>query len=109
MANVRYWPIAATSQSRCPEPGHVNSCPEITMEDNGVLTNEFVVRYDEHGECLCIHTVHAGIEDSAIKLRLGTLKDMGPDAAAKWVGETILLLVPSLRTEVFDLPPAQIR
>jgi hypothetical protein len=75
----------------------------------GVAHSRKSMCYDEHGECLCIHAVHAGIEDSAIKLRLGTLKDRGPDAAAKWVGETILLLVPSLRTEVFDLPPAQIR
>ena len=73
------------------------------MEDSDVLTNEFAVRYDEHAECLCIHTVRAGVEESAIKLRLETLKDMGPDAAAKWVGETILLLVPSLRTGVYGL------
>jgi hypothetical protein len=84
--------------------GYVDSSPEIAMEDGAVLTNEFVVRYEENGECLCIHTVRAGVEEPAIKLRLETLKGMGQDAASKWVGETIMLLVPSLRTEVFGLP-----
>ena len=77
------------------------------MKDNEVLTNEFFVRYDEHGECVCIHTVHEGMEDPAIRIRLDTLKNMKPEDASKWVGETILLLVPSLRREIFGLPSSQ--
>lgn len=76
------------------------------MNDEAVLTNEFAVRYDECGECVCIHTIHGGKEDPAIKIRLATLKDMKPAEASRWVGETILLLVPSLRREVFGLPPS---
>lgn len=77
------------------------------MKENEVLTNEFAVRYDEQDECVCIHTIHAGTEDPAIRIRLDTLKDMKPEDASKWVGETILLLVPSLRREIFRLPPSQ--
>ena len=73
------------------------------MKDAEVLTNEFAVRYDERGECVCIHTIHEGREDPAIRIRLDTLKNMKPEDASKWVGETILLLVPSLRREIFGL------
>ena len=79
----------------------------IAMKDNEVLTNEFAVRYDERGECVCIHTIHEGKEDPAIRIRLDTLKNMKPEDASKWVGETILLLVPSLRREIFGLSPSQ--
>jgi hypothetical protein len=74
------------------------------MMGSEVLANEFAVRYDKNGGCLYIHTVHDRKEDPAIKIRLDTLKGMTPNDASKWVGETILLLIPSLRSEIFGLP-----
>ncbi len=76
------------------------------MKVNEVLTNEFLVRYDEAGELLLLYTLKNGKPDSdiSISLRLDMLKNMGPDEASKWVGQTLLLLVPTIREQVFKLP-----
>lgn len=74
------------------------------MKDDEVLTNEFAIRYDEERECVCIHTIHGGKEDPPIRIRLENLKEMKREDASKWVGETILLLIPALRREIFGLP-----
>ena len=76
------------------------------MKASEILTNEFLVRYDEAGERLMIFTLKDGKPDSdvPISLRLPMLKDMGPDEASKWVGQTLLLLVPAIRENVFGLP-----
>lgn len=76
------------------------------MKVSEVLTNEFLVRYDESGERLLIYMLKNGKPDSdvPISLRLEMLKDMGSDEASKWVGQTLLLLVPAMREKVFSLP-----
>ena len=74
------------------------------MRNDEVLTNHFEVRYDEADEIMRIFTVKDGTKSKfPIELRLATLSEMGPADASKWVGETILLLVPAMRTKLFGL------
>lgn len=77
------------------------------MDLSSVLTNDFKVRYDEGRKALQITTIHAGKPASVpIEIRLSTLLDMDdPREACRWFGETIMLLVPELRAELFKLPP----
>jgi hypothetical protein len=77
------------------------------MNINRVLTNDFKVRYDESRKVLQLFTVHDGKPASApIEIRLSTLLDMDdPQEACRWFGETILLLVPELRDQLFKIPP----
>jgi hypothetical protein len=76
------------------------------MDISSVLTNDFKVRYDEGRQVLQITTVHNGKPAAVpIEIRLKTLLDMeDAQEASRWFGETILLLVPELRTELFKLP-----
>jgi hypothetical protein len=74
-----------------------------------VLTNEFSVNYDEVGERLLIYTLKDGVKvsDVPISLKINMLSEMGADDAAKWVGQTLLLLIPAMRERVFGLPPEE--
>ena len=75
---------------------------EIGMKTDEVLTNEFIVRFDEEAKELLIFTVHDGVPaDVPIRHSARALKDMGRSDGARFVGETILLLVPTLRSELF--------
>lgn len=76
------------------------------MKVSEVLTNEFLVRYDGPSERLLIYTLKNGKPDSdvPISLRMATLTEMGADEAAKWVGQTLLLLIPAMREGLFKLP-----
>jgi hypothetical protein len=38
-----------------------------------------------------------------IALKLATLQGMGSEKASKWVGETVLLLIPAMRKHLFQL------
>jgi len=75
------------------------------MNKNDILTNEFVVHYELDTETLLIYTIHENRKDSPIRIKLNTLIEMGGDDASKWVGETILLLVPDMRKRLFNLVP----
>lgn len=77
------------------------------MDISSVLSNDFKVRYDDERAVLQITTIHNGKPAAVpIELRLSTLLGMqDPQEACRWFGETILLLVPALRTELFKLPP----
>ena len=75
------------------------------MKASEILTNEFLLRYDEDTESLLIHTVNDGKPTKfPIRLSLNTLQGMGSEKAAQWVGESILLLIPAIRERLFDLP-----
>lgn len=76
------------------------------MSFTSVLANDFRVRYDEDRKVLQITTVQNGRPDAApIEIRLDTLLDMeNPQEACRWFGETILLLVPEMRSTLFKLP-----
>lgn len=74
------------------------------MNVNDVLTNEFHVQFDESTERLLVYRMKDGAKlDFPIELRLSTLIDMGSADASKWVGETLLLLVPTMRTKLFHI------
>ncbi len=74
------------------------------VADADILTNDFVLRYDEGREVLQIFTVSNGRETRfPIELRLATLSEMGSDKASKWLGETLLLLIPAMRINLFGL------
>lgn len=76
----------------------------MPVEEDKILTNDFIVRYDEAGQVLRIYTIHDGEKSPfPIDLQLDTLKDMGRGDASRWVGETLLLLVPEIRRKLFDL------
>jgi hypothetical protein len=77
------------------------------MDISGVLTNDFKLRYDESRKVLQLTTIHGGKPASVpIEVRLSTLLDMDdPQEACRWFGETILLLVPELREQLFKIPP----
>ena len=69
-----------------------------------VLTNDFELHFDEATNRLLIYAFEGGKKpDVPIAMKLDTLKDMGPEKASKWVGETILLLIPAIRKGVFKL------
>jgi len=76
------------------------------MSHSDILTNEFQLTYDESQKHLLVYGVKNGqLQPFPIKLRLSTLSDMGAAEASKWVGETILLLIPEMREQLFGLPP----
>ena len=69
-----------------------------------VLTNDFELHYDEATDRLLIYGLEHGKKSEVpIALKLGILKDMGPEKASKWVGETVLLLIPAMRKHLFRL------
>jgi hypothetical protein len=73
------------------------------MNKTDILTNEFTVKFDLETENLLISTIHQGKLDPPIRLRLDVLTEMGASNASKWVGETILLLIPEVRKKLFQL------
>ena len=69
-----------------------------------VLTNEFRLKYDEIRKELLILPLYSGKPtDNPIRHTLDMLVGMGPEKASRWVGETILLLVPEMRRDLFKL------
>ena len=70
-----------------------------------ILTNNFVLRYDEQRNVLEITTVHDGSPAKVpIRIRLDTLLEMEDSAeACRWLGETVLLLIPEMRKQLFKL------
>ena len=77
------------------------------MDITSVLSNDFRIRYDEGRKVLQVTTVHDGKPaGTPIEIRLSTLLGMDdPQEACRWFGETILLLIPEMRAELFKLPP----
>lgn len=74
------------------------------MEVNDILTNEFHIRYDAQGERLLLFRIIEGVpSEDPIELRLTTLVEMGSDNASKWLGETLLLLIPEMRKKLFNI------
>lgn len=75
------------------------------MKKNEVLSNEFIIKYDEENERVLIYTKKYGVLDSDVPISLRTemLIEMGADAASKWMGQTIFLLVPELRKKLFGI------
>jgi len=74
------------------------------MDKSDILTNNFFVEYDEERRHLCVYTVNNGVKaDVPIRLRMDSLLEKGKEHAAQWFGESIFLLIPSLRRELYDL------
>jgi hypothetical protein len=75
------------------------------MKVADVLTNEFLVRYDEATQRLLIFTLKNGqpTSDVPIVSRLSMLEEMGKTEASRWVGETLLILIPTTREKLFDV------
>lgn len=73
------------------------------MSIESVLTNEFSVEFNEDSNELLIYTVDNGVKATVpIRHSMTTLLELGKEDASRFVGETILLLVPRIRTELFD-------
>ena len=74
------------------------------MSATNVLTNDFEIHFDETTGRLLIYAYEGGRRpDVPIAIKVDTLKDMGVEKGCKWVGETILLLIPTLRKTLFQL------
>lgn len=73
------------------------------MNKEDIFTNEFAIQFEENTNSLLIFTIHQGNCDPPIRLKLDTLTDMGAAVASKWLGETILLLIPEVRKKLFQL------
>lgn len=76
------------------------------MKPHDVLTNEFTVRYDSAEQSLLIYRqLNPPPGAVPIRHRTAMLQQMGRDEAAKFVGQTILMLVPELRVTVLGEEP----
>lgn len=76
----------------------------IAMDKSEILTNNFSVEYEPVRKQLCIYTINNGVRaDVPIRLRMDSLLEKGKEHAAQWFGESIFLLIPSLRRELYDL------
>jgi hypothetical protein len=76
----------------------------VAVNKNDILTNSFFVEYDEEHRHLCVYTINSGVKaDVPIRLRMDALLEKGKDHATQWFGESIFLLVPSLRRELYGL------
>lgn len=74
------------------------------MDKSEILTNNFSVEYEPVRKQLCIYTINNGVRaDVPIRLRMDSLLEKGKEHAAQWFGESIFLLIPSLRRELYDL------
>lgn len=74
------------------------------MKEEDVLANKFLVEYDEEAETLKIYPYHLGCSVFApIRLSREMLEKMGKDEACRWIGQKIALLVPRLRSDLFNL------
>lgn len=74
------------------------------MDTEQVLTNDFVLHYDEDTDRLLIYALENGKKpEFPIALKLKTLTEMGPQEASKWFGDTVLLLIPAMRKHLFHL------
>jgi hypothetical protein len=74
------------------------------MDKSEILTNNFSVEYEPDRKQLCIYTINNGVRaDVPIRLRMDSLLEKGKEHAAQWFGESIFLLIPSLRRELYDL------
>jgi len=72
----------------------------MNIED--LLTNELRVRFDENREVLRIHAVDSGVEsDHSIDIKLSTFLDLGAEESAKFLGERLLLLIPTTRKKLY--------
>ena len=74
------------------------------MDVEDVLTNDFRLRYDEENARLLIYSTRD--EESSnypIEIRLETLEEMGAKEACRFVGERILVLIPTMRTSLFKV------
>lgn len=69
------------------------------MDLTSVLSNDVKLRYDEARKILQVTTIHKGKPtDAPIQIRLSTLLEIRDEqAACRWFGETILLLIPEMR------------
>lgn len=78
------------------------------MGVENVLTNDFEMHYDERTNRLLIYALDNGKRPAVpIALKSATLQEMGPEKAAEWLGKTILLLIPAMRSQLFRLQDAQ--
>lgn len=74
------------------------------MNPKDLLSNHFDVVYVPAEDSLLIRTIKDGeLDEFPIRLRLETLQGMGPDKASEWVGQTLLLLIPTFREKLFKL------
>jgi predicted thioredoxin/glutaredoxin len=74
------------------------------MPKEDILTNDFRVTFDVEDQSLLVRTVVNGVESRfPIRLRLQSLQQMGATKASEWVGQTLMLLVPTLRKELYGL------
>lgn len=73
------------------------------MEMQQLLSHEFLIRWDEERRCLLVmHPDREKFPEALITIRESTLAEMNFDAAAKFIGSRLALLMPALRERYVD-------
>ena len=70
------------------------------MKADDVLSNELTLRWDNGLRSLLV--IHPSLPDPLIQIRSSTLEQMTWQEAAKFIGERLVLLIPSLREMYID-------
>ena len=73
------------------------------MEPSELLSNEFIVRWDEELDSLVIvHPDGERFPRPHVQIRASTLADMPFEQASQFIGERLVLLIPALRERYVD-------
>jgi hypothetical protein len=73
------------------------------MDPSELLSNEFIVRWDEELNSLVIvHPDGERFPRPHVQIRSSTLADMTFEEASQFIGERLVLLIPALRERYVD-------
>jgi len=74
-----------------------------SMEPSELLSNEFIVRWDEElNSLVLVHPDGERFPQPHVQIRSSTLADMNFEQASKFIGERLVLLIPALRERYVD-------
>ena len=73
------------------------------MNERDLLSSDLHIRWSAATDSLeVMHSDTERFPDPLVQVRASTLSDMSFDQAAKFIGETVVLLVPELRNRYVD-------
>ena len=75
----------------------------MPMEPSELLSNEFIVRWDDDLQSLVIvHPDGERFPRPHVQIRSSTLSEMTFEQASQFIGERLVLLIPALRERYVD-------
>lgn len=73
------------------------------MDASEILSNEFIVRWDDQlNSLLIVHPNGKKFPSPHVQIRSSTLADMTFEQASQFIGERLVLLIPGLRERYVD-------